>query len=70
VSAALATNVSLAQAVVANTVAREFEGHTDTPGVAKLLRNAPLILAGLLVGSLANVELAKHGAAPARRGRA
>jgi DNA (cytosine-5)-methyltransferase 1 len=32
----------------------------ELPGLAKLAKNAPLILAGLLVGATANIELSRH----------
>ncbi len=63
----LASNEAQAQAAIAGAVGRTFgENSLDLQGIGKLLRNAPLILAGLLVGSLANIELAKHVGAPTR----
>lgn len=70
VKAALAPHDAPAQAAITEAVTRAFgEDLADIPGVPKLVRNAPLILAGLLIGSLANVELAKHAGAPTRENR-
>ena len=65
VKAALVAHEAPAKAAITGALARAFgEQLVDIPGVPKLVRNAPLILAGLLIGSLANVELAKHAGAP------
>lgn len=61
VQAILAGDEEASQRILADAVEREYkERTTGLPGVAKLLRNAPLILAGLIVGSVANVELTRH----------
>jgi len=61
VRSALNRHPESAQILVSDAVNRTFGNRVgDIPGVAKLVRNAPLILAGLLVGSLANVELGKR----------
>jgi len=70
VKAALMPHDVAAQAAITRAITRAFtDKATDIPGVPKLVRNAPLILAGLLIGSLANVELAKHAGAPTRDNR-
>jgi DNA (cytosine-5)-methyltransferase 1 len=70
VKAALTHHDASAQAAISRAVARAFgDKLSGIPGVPKLVRNAPLILAGLLTGSLANVELAKHAGAPTRDSR-
>ncbi|MER8942881.1 DNA cytosine methyltransferase [Mesorhizobium sp. M0915] len=70
VKTALGPHDEAAQAAVMTAIARAFNDNAeDIPGVPKLVRNAPLILAGLLVGSLANVELGKHADFPARDNR-
>jgi len=61
----LADDEAVAKRAVAMAVEREYqEKLPDVPGVAKLVRNAPLILAGIIVGSLANVELTRHAGSP------
>lgn len=51
----------LAQKLVNGAVVNEFEKAISTvPGLAKLTRNAVVILAGFLVGSSANIELSRH----------
>jgi DNA (cytosine-5)-methyltransferase 1 len=70
VKAALAPHDISAQAAVSSIITSTFgETIADIPGVPKLVRNAPLILAGLLIGSLANSEIAKHAGTPAREHR-
>lgn len=70
VKAALVPHDAAAKAAITGALARAFGAQLgDTPGVPKLFRNAPLILAGLLIGSLANLELAKHAGAPMRDSR-
>jgi DNA (cytosine-5)-methyltransferase 1 len=70
VKAALTPHDVAAQAAITRAITRNFgDKATDIPGVPKLVRNAPLILAGILIGSLANVELAKHTGAPTRAHR-
>ncbi len=70
VRAALAVHDASAQtAIVASVTCAFGDDLTGVPGVPKLIRNAPLILAGLLIGSLANVELSKHAGAPTRGNR-
>ncbi|WP_076097975.1 DNA cytosine methyltransferase [Chromobacterium subtsugae] len=51
----------LAQVLVSDAIMAEYgQAAGGLPGLAKLARNAPLILAGLLIGSLANMELSGH----------
>ncbi|WP_181169927.1 DNA (cytosine-5-)-methyltransferase [Mesorhizobium sp. B2-4-2] len=60
-TAILETDREVSEQVVERALQREFqENLSDVPGVAKLIRNAPLILAGLILGSLANQEIAKR----------
>lgn len=56
----LAENEAVSQEIIGNVILSEY-GEKKTaqlPGLAKLARNAGLILSGLLIGSLANSELA------------
>ncbi len=67
VTTALASHEMAAREAVATALSREFdETAARVPGAGKLIRNAPLILAGLMVGCLANIELAKHTGNPSR----
>lgn len=51
----------LAQTLVGKTVWAAYGTKSDElRGLKKLARNAPLILSGLIIGSLVNTELAKH----------
>lgn len=58
----LLDTISLNAAVLVEDIISTEFGVNDTlpKGLAKLSRNAPLILSGLLAGSLANIELDKH----------
>jgi len=70
VKATLATDEAAARRAVTMAIEREYQEKVpDLPGVAKLLRNASLILAGVIVGSLANCELARHVGRPLNAGR-
>ncbi|MEO0464380.1 MAG: DNA cytosine methyltransferase [Pseudomonadota bacterium] len=51
-----------AERLIASAIEYQFHADLgDIPGVPKLLRNAPLVLAGLLLGSRINPILAKNG---------
>jgi DNA (cytosine-5)-methyltransferase 1 len=58
---ALATQHEMAAVLVAEAIDHGHGPHAkDLPGLAKLSRNAPLILAGLLIGSVVNPLLDSH----------
>lgn len=60
-SKALQAHEVLAQKLVGQTVWATYGKNSDElPGLQKLARNAPLILSGLIVGSLVNTEMIKH----------
>lgn len=46
-----------AESVVTKIIGGQFDSPADIVGIRKLERNAPIILAGLILGSLANAEL-------------
>lgn len=60
VKSLLAEHAEIALAIVEHAIEAEYEDQiSELAGVAKLFRHAPLILAGLLTGSVANIELDK-----------
>ncbi len=68
VSACLSSVVEEAAQLVADAISFEHgEAALSLPGLGKLAKNAPLIGAGLLVGSIANHELGRHVGKPAAR---
>jgi DNA (cytosine-5)-methyltransferase 1 len=66
----LSFHQSAAEALIAKTVEAEHGNSRKKPaGIAKLLRNAPLILSGLLIGSVANIALGTRDVFLERRRR-
>jgi DNA (cytosine-5)-methyltransferase 1 len=61
ISQVLSEEDSLARKLVDRCIAREKgDRYEDLPGLEKLARNAPMILAGLIIGSLVNDLLDEH----------
>ncbi|HYB99740.1 MAG TPA: DNA cytosine methyltransferase [Candidatus Limnocylindrales bacterium] len=61
----LARNEALARQILAASLDKSFGRKSKTlAGAAKLSRNAPVVLAGILIGTVANVEFARHGMQP------
>lgn len=62
------TNRPAAEALIAKVVEAEHGNARKKPvGISKLVRNAPLIVAGLLVGSVTNTVLSSNTVPPARK---
>jgi hypothetical protein len=58
----LAAHDTLAKEIIADTVRVTFGRKAlKLSGLAKLARNAVVIVAGMLMGAAANVELGRHG---------
>lgn len=56
---------ALCQELIDNAILAEYgKASIELPGLMKLAKNARLIVAGLLVGSAANIELDKHAEKP------
>lgn len=69
VGAMLRDHAGLAQELIAHTLAHQHgDLSTALPGLVKLADNAPLILAGLLVGATANLEILDAEEAKAHQG--
>lgn len=57
----LSGNETLTQLMVTQAIWANYdESAPKPPGISKLTRNAVLIVAGLLIGAVANIELSKH----------
>lgn len=58
----LSASQSAAQRIIMDALKRAFRRNTkNLAGVTKLSDNAPLIVAGMLIGSIANEEFTRHG---------
>lgn len=58
----LSTSQAVAQRIITETLQKAFRRNAKKlAGVTKLAKNAPVIVAGMLIGSVANAEFMRHG---------